>query len=157
MITLKYLRDVYESEKRSLKLQPLSADFFKEVGEYFEFKKKIASKSNLKSYQIMKELENFKRLLRMLLEKREQKIISMAMRHIRSGMKVEISSMLPSEQRFFQSLVELIKENEDQLNKLLEGEFIFEHQTDVADSSLMNEKVEIEEDSKEIEKEMESS
>ncbi len=126
MITLKYLRDLYEQEKRSQKLQKIDDRFFEEVEEFFNVKKKLMEKSNLKAFQIAKEVENFRILLRMLFEKREQKIISLALRSLRSGIKIDLDVLLPVEQKFFSKLIELVKENEVNINKLIEGSDIFD-------------------------------
>lgn len=126
MITLKYLRDLYEQEKRSQKIQKIDNKFFEEVEEFFSIKKKLMKKSNLKAFQIAKEVENFRMLLRMFFEKREQKIISLALKSLRAGIKADLEAMLPGEQQFFLKLLELLKENEKNINRMIESGNIFD-------------------------------
>ena len=86
MITFKYIREVYENEKKHRNLQKLDDNFIDKVKEYLKRKERLIEKSSktVLDYSIITEVENFKSLLKSLLELREKKILLLALNHINS-------------------------------------------------------------------------
>ena len=112
--------DLYEllhAEKAATDLQGLTPEQLGKIREYFEAKKALLYKERTseifdrsKRDKLRIELENARRALKDLYEKREKKIINRAMFTARSAFKLrDTTNMLPSEQELYDKLVELLK------------------------------------------------
>jgi DNA replication initiation complex subunit (GINS family) len=113
-ITYETLFDMLRKEKETLELQKLDEAFFKQVVEYLE-EKSISlkdEKTDLFSYDDKKKIEiqmnNIRKILKELYEKRESKTIDLALTKSRTKSDViDTSALLEEEKRLFDSLVNL--------------------------------------------------
>lgn len=116
-ITLTYetIYELLRKEKYETELQPLQQTFFSDVIEYIKEKQTILdSQKSQKSIfsketeKTEKQIQNIKKILRELYEKRENKIIQLAIFSSRTNIGQEYQNMLPEEQEFFNSLIKLL-------------------------------------------------
>ena len=112
MITYETLYELLRTEKYKKELQTLSNTFLQDVIEYLQEKENIIQsqekQDSLFASEINKtkrQLENTKRILKELYERRERKIIDLALLSSRSKEPQEISSMLPQEHEHFQNIL----------------------------------------------------
>jgi DNA replication factor GINS len=107
MLTYETIKKIYEEEKGSeklfRKLARLPEDFFEQLKNYTENKKKFAKTDEEKW-----ELESTLKLIQTIFEIRERKIVNSALYFIRSGLRPE--NMTPEESRFFERTVDVVKE-----------------------------------------------
>jgi len=111
--------DLYEllrAEKYTTDLQNLAPDHLRKIREYFEAKKALLYKEKSEIFdrsqrdKVRTELENARRAIKDLYEKREKKIINRATFTARTAFKVrDTTNMLPFEQEFYDKQVELLK------------------------------------------------
>ena len=111
-ITYETLYELLRTEKYKKELQTLSNTFLQDVIEYLQEKENIIQsqekQDSLFASEINKtkrQLENTKRILKELYERRERKIIDLALLSSRSKEPQEISSMLPQEHEHFQNIL----------------------------------------------------
>lgn len=116
IISYSTLFELLRREKDREELQKLQETFFDEVRSYVQETQRIASGSTLTNFEerskVEKELYNIKKILKELYEKREKKVVSMALD--KSKIKTNIvdsASMLKEEKELFDSLVNLLDEN----------------------------------------------
>ncbi len=131
VITYETLYEILRLEKYRKELQKLDPDFFHNVSKYLEEKKAILqsqeSKDNLFAQQNIektrKQLENIQKILKEFYEKRESKIVQLALFCSRTRNKLQDSSMLlEEEQRMYESLTEQLDDFRAGIqDKLLEG------------------------------------
>jgi len=106
VITYETLYELLRKEKYNQNVQELDEDFFKNIINYLEEKERIITQSPKDSAfsreitNTKKQLENAKKLIRELYERRENKIIQHALLASRSGSREEIP-LLPEENRLF--------------------------------------------------------
>src|SRR3989338_1784314 len=130
IITYEKLYEVLRLEKYKKELQKIDSDFFTKLIRYLEEKKAILQAqenkdSTFASQSIIKtkrQLENTKMILKELYERREGKIIQMALFNSRTNMKFqETDALLNEELNFYSSLIDLFNNyREDILNNLLQ-------------------------------------
>ncbi len=136
--------DIYEllrSEKYSTDLQPLKAEDLKKIADYFKAKKELLFKQKKgstffdksKKDKLKSEIENARRALKELYERREKKIINRALFTCRSDFKLKDSTnMLASEEKLYAVLVELLKTSFDEfVNNFKVGKENSEEQADI--------------------------
>ena len=121
-ITLETLYDILRNEKKREDLQPLDSSFFKDVVDYVK-EKEALFKSKQESSELFAiaerdkleyELKNIKRILREIYEKREKKILDIAMNKSRTGSNIiDTSAMLREEKEFYQQLVQRLDDCRD--------------------------------------------
>ena len=104
--------DIIKREKDRTELQKLDNTFFNDVVNYIKEKKKITSNESLFSSDEKKkvqiQIKNIRRLLKDLYDKREKKIINMALDKSRTKSDViDISALLIEEKILFEYLVTL--------------------------------------------------
>ncbi|MCX6711920.1 MAG: hypothetical protein NT139_02700 [Candidatus Woesearchaeota archaeon] len=112
IITYETLYEILRREKYKTELQPLDKDFFKNVLNYLREKQEILdSQKNKESFfnftEIQKtqtQLDNIKKILKELYERRENKIVQIAMFSSRSKTKNDTSIMLPEEKSLYEHL-----------------------------------------------------
>ena len=103
MITYDTIFDLLKREKERSDLQKLESTFFNDLLHYL--KQKSTDQISTSSRQV----ENLRKILRELYERREKKIISMALDKSRTGSNlVDISSLLHEEKVMFESLAGLL-------------------------------------------------
>lgn len=112
VITHETLFEILKIEKDRSELQKLDDNFFSEVVKYIKDKSKITrANDSLFSYEdkkkTEKQLENIRRILKNLYDKREKKIINLALDKSRTKSDViDTSALLKEEKKFFDSLVD---------------------------------------------------
>jgi DNA replication initiation complex subunit (GINS family) len=110
-ITYETLFDLLRREKNREELQPLDADFYEQVLAYLREKETLLSRKEDTSYfsndkeKLKVQFQNIRRLVKELYERREKKIINIALIKARTGSDViDKSTMLPCENEFFLEL-----------------------------------------------------
>ena len=131
-ITLETLYDILRNEKKREDLQKLENSFFMDVVGYLR-EKKILFDSKQESNELFAagerdkleyELRSIKRILKEIYEKREKKIIDIALNRSRTGSDIiDTSSMLREEKDFYERLlIHLNTYRKSVLANLLMGE-----------------------------------
>src|SRR3989344_4517019 len=115
IITYERLYEILRKEKFTAEVQLLEKEFYNNVVRYLgEKKKMVESKSGKSSFfagevqKIARELENIKRMVKELYERREQKIFQRALYASRSNAMEDISNFLPEEKEFFNQMLSLL-------------------------------------------------
>lgn len=115
VITYETLYEVLRLEKYRAELQKLDDSFFEKLTKYLEEKKAILLSSETKDsmfasqtvIKTRKQIENIQKLIKELYEKRESKIIQMAMYASRmDAQPAEITALLKDEKDMYDSVVE---------------------------------------------------
>lgn len=115
-ITLETLYDILRNEKKLEDLQELDGTFFQDVVSYLIGKKNLLdSKENSDDIfaagerdKLEYELKSIKKILKEIYEKREKKIIDIAMNRSRTGSDIiDTSSMLKEEKEFYERVLRL--------------------------------------------------
>lgn len=131
IITYDKLYEVLRLEKYKQELQKLDSDFYSKVVRYLDEKKSILESQEKKdsvfaSASIAKtkrQLENTRMILKELYERREGKVIQMALFSSRTNENVqEVDALLGDELKLYNSLIELFDNyRKDILFNILEG------------------------------------
>ena len=115
IITYETLYEILRKEKYEKELQSLDRNFFQNVVKYLEEKQNILNsqkdKKGIFSSEIektKKQLSNIKKILKELYDRRENKIIQLALFSSRIKGKEDISAMLPEEKKLYKNLVETL-------------------------------------------------
>lgn len=114
--------DIYEllrTEKYLTDLQNISSEQLQKIRQYFETKKELLQKQKESGLfdksareKLRSELENARRALKDLYERREKKVISRAIFTARTDFKLkDTTNFLPSEEKFYLCLLDLLKES----------------------------------------------
>ncbi|MBN1792313.1 hypothetical protein JW826_01380 [Candidatus Woesearchaeota archaeon] len=113
-ITYETLFDLLRREKNREELQELDEDFYEQVLAYLKEKEMILNRKEDTSYfsaekEKMKiQFQNIRRLVKELYERREKKVINIALVKARTGSDViDTSTLLPCEIEFFSDMVGL--------------------------------------------------
>ncbi|MGB9675072.1 MAG: hypothetical protein ACP5IJ_01515 [Candidatus Nanoarchaeia archaeon] len=124
--------DLYEllrTEKYSADLQPLDPSQIRKIAAYLKSKEEliIRQKESVFDENVEKlkiELENAKRALRDLYDKRERKIISRALFTAKGGFKLkDTTNMLVSEEKLYTALLDLLKRSSEEFFDLFNQSF----------------------------------
>lgn len=154
-ITYETFRKFQRKEKNNEKLQDLPEDFFSYCVEWINRKKSEFEESRDSS--LIREIENVKRLVKDIFDRRRKKILLLALHSVRS--KKVSKNLLPEEETFFDKTVKSLRGLEKNLlEKVLEGEKPEESTTSEDEGAEEGEEVdneEIEEDNEEGESEEE--
>ena len=116
MITYETLYELLRREKTRNEIQKLDDNFYNDVLNYVKDKKAILesqkSKDNIFSSQEVqktkKQLNEINRILRDLYEKRESKVINLALASSRVGANGDYSNLLSVEKEFYKSIAEVM-------------------------------------------------
>lgn len=119
VITYEVLYDLLRKEKISPELQKLESTFLTDLRDYLKTRinhiKEHSSKQSVFSSQesqiTEKQLENIKRIIRELYEKREAKILTLALSSSRTKAKYDTSALLEEEKALFTSVKELLDQS----------------------------------------------
>ncbi|MBU3942222.1 MAG: hypothetical protein KKF74_04895 [Nanoarchaeota archaeon] len=123
-ITYETLFDLLRREKNRAELQKLSDTFFEDVDIYIKEKHAILKDQQMKigmsaiaeKEKTSKQIENINNMLKGLLERRQQKIIDMAIVKSRTlSDTTDYSALLKEEQEMFNELVELLNRSKKKL------------------------------------------
>ncbi len=110
-ITYESLFELLRNEKNREELQTLDKDFFNNIIEYIKEKKKILEKSDDNLFvasereKTIQQIQNIKKIIKELLQRREKKIISMALIKSRTSADVDTNNLLEEEKTFFIDLL----------------------------------------------------
>jgi len=125
-ITYETLFDILRHEKNTGELQNLNESFYDDVVSYLKSKQDILNKtegdfSEAEKEKTLSQLQNIKKILKELYEKREKKIIDLALNKAKTGSDiVDLSSLLAQEKKFFDTLVKVFSVNRNEiLNKVI--------------------------------------
>ncbi len=131
-ITLETLYDILRNEKKKEDLQELDNSFFLDVAKYVREKKGLLdAKSEADDIfasgekdKLEYEIKSIKRILKEIYEKREKKIIDIALNKSRTGSDIiDTSSMLKEEKDFYQEILQPLDQyRRGTLLKLFKGE-----------------------------------
>src|SRR3990172_4125579 len=122
--------DLYEllrTEKYSADLQPIATEQLQKTRRYFKGKEELIEKQSGAGFdeeleKVRVELENAKRALRDLYDKRERKVINRALFTARGGFKFkDTTSMLVPEEKLYFALLELLKASSTEFFDLLDN------------------------------------
>ncbi len=120
VITYETLFELLRIEKERKELQKLDDNFFINLIDYLKDKKAILEKQTEDLFSIEerekteKQLENLKKITKDLFERREKKIIMMALDKSRAKSSiVDESNLLKEEKEFFENLVRLLDKNRE--------------------------------------------
>lgn len=117
--------DIYELlrvEKFSAEIQKINEEDLSKINDYLQIKEKLLGQeestsmmSSTKRVKILTEIENAKRTLGDLYEKRERKIINRAITTIRSGNTLkDTTNMLKFEIELYNNLISLLQNNKSE-------------------------------------------
>ncbi|MBN2052775.1 hypothetical protein JW756_04695 [Candidatus Woesearchaeota archaeon] len=126
-INYETLFDLLRREKNREELQTLDKDFYEQVLAYLKEKKDSLSRKDDELFasaereKLKIQFQNIRRIIKELYERREKKILTMAMSKARTGSDViDTSALLPSEREFFNEQVLLFtKYKETMLDRIL--------------------------------------
>lgn len=116
-ITLETLYDILRNEKKRDDLQKLDQAFFKDVVDYVLEKEVLLKKqqessdvfASAEKEKLEYELKSIKRILREIYEKREKKVIDIALNKSRTGSNIiDISAMLVEEKELYERILHLL-------------------------------------------------
>lgn len=128
-LTYELLFDMLRNEKNREELQAIDKSFFADLTDYIQDKERLIRDnsdnqlfSGLEKEKTIKQLDNAKRLIKELYERREKKVLNLAMIGSRTGGLLDKSSMLPEEQKLFDTLSGLLEGfRNDVLYRILAG------------------------------------
>lgn len=122
VITYETLFELLQREKERQDLQKLDANFFNEIIGYIKDKKKILeakSDSNFAHEEKKKterQLENIYKIIKELYERREKKVIGMALDRSRTQSNlIDMSTLLKEEKVFFDALLNILDTYRDEI------------------------------------------
>jgi len=116
-ITLETLYDILRNEKKREDLQKLEDSFFNDVVNYLREKKKLLNSKQEENElfasgekkKLEYELNSINRILKEIYERRETKIIAIAMNKSKTGSDIiDTSSMLREEKQFYQQVLGIL-------------------------------------------------
>lgn len=116
-ITYETIFDLLRREKNRAELQKLSDTFFEDVNTYIKEKHailkdqqmKIGMSATAEKEKTSKQIENIKSMLKSLFERRQQKIVEMAIIKSKTSSDItDYSALLKEEREMFDELVELL-------------------------------------------------
>lgn len=113
IITFEYIREIQRAEIKSQQLCNLPEDFFDNVKNYLEQKKELAKKNEDASV----EFRNAERIIEDIYNRRESKVVSLALLSVRTG--IIPANMTKNERELFDYVVRGLKNSRGFLDKLL--------------------------------------
>jgi len=131
IITYEILYDILRRERSRQELQKLDINFFNDINKYIKEKKAILedlkSKSSIFAKKEIekteKELINIKKIVKEIYDKRESKILQLALSSAVTNRIQDGSNLLSEEKLIFDGLVKFLKDSrENLLNQLLDDE-----------------------------------
>jgi DNA replication initiation complex subunit (GINS family) len=113
-ITFELIRRIQREEQRTQKLSKLPVDFYDNVQQYLESKRKMSNRKTAL------ELKNAERLVEDIFNRRERKVLNNVLIAARTGIRAE--NMTDEEKEFFNSMLSVVKERRNLLSSLKEKE-----------------------------------
>lgn len=115
MLTFEALFELLRKEKINPELQKVEDEFYNLTSQYLEEKHAVLKTEQSSdsifssdSKRTMLQLENAKKIIKELYEKRENKIVNLAMLSSRANIKETGTNMLKEEKRLYRELLELL-------------------------------------------------
>lgn len=119
-LTYEQLFDILRREKSRDELQELDTEFHADAARFFEDKDREARSASgddlhsLAAQRASIELQNTKRILKELYERRERKIVTMALHRTRTDAAIiDTQALLPEEKELFDRLVGLLRDRKE--------------------------------------------
>ncbi|MBI4014878.1 MAG: DNA replication complex GINS family protein [Candidatus Aenigmarchaeota archaeon] len=107
MLTFEAIRDMERGEAEGKTLQKLPENFMEEVRQYLALKESNPEKNSADIHEI----ENAKRSVKSLFEKRERKLVEQALYTVKTGMPTE--NLTQDEERLYLYIVEEVKKHRE--------------------------------------------
>jgi len=114
-ITYEFIREISREEQNSPTLSKLPLNFVQKVMEYLKQKEKLLGTQ--KDKQVSQEIENTKRLLETIFNRRETKILNHAI--ITSRTDIPPENLTKEEQDLFENIVEQLKQRKQKVLNIL--------------------------------------
>lgn len=155
-ITYETLFDLLRKERSSTDLQLLDDSFWMDIIEYIELKEKeVKEKTGLGEIERIKlQIKNVKRIIQEIYEKREKKILNIALNVVRTDTTsfIDTQNMLKEEESLFKDSIKLLKKyKRDILMNVFDGVKPNINQKPIISSSeIGKENMEFEESNEEI-------
>lgn len=115
-INLETLYELLRQEKTKNELQHLPRTFYQDVIDYLETKRKELPTSKIETltsiterYNSHRQIDNAQAIIKQLYERREKKIINLAIGHVRTGTSQNPESFLPQETELFTTTSMILK------------------------------------------------
>ncbi len=104
-ITYETLFDILRREKNHEDLQQLSDKFYEDLVHYLNEKKQVIERTHAGPFdEAAIQLANIKKMIRELHDRREKKILTMAVDYARSGVAISTNQMLSQEKLMYQEV-----------------------------------------------------
>ncbi|MEM5776872.1 MAG: hypothetical protein QXJ06_00295 [Candidatus Aenigmatarchaeota archaeon] len=113
-ITFEYIREAQRAEQKSQQLTNLPEDFFEKVKEYIQQKREYAKRNE----DALLELKNVERIVEDIFNRRETKVVSLAVLSVRTGLIP--ANMLPHEEELFEQITKALRKSRMFLDGLFE-------------------------------------
>ena len=129
VITYEMLYDILRRERTRQEIQKLDNNLFEDINKYIIEKTKILADLKTKSSifaqkeieKTDKQLNNIKKIVKEIYDKRESKILQLALSSAKTDKIQDNQSLLPEEKPISDDLNKILKENRERLlNKILE-------------------------------------
>ncbi len=114
ILTFETLYNILRKEKTIVELQELEKSFYQDINNYQKDKEKVLETQP--SPIIKKQLENTRRVIEELYEKREKKLIQLAISNLKTK-EPNIENILPEELELYQKILKILKETKRQILK----------------------------------------
>ena len=114
-ITFEFIRKIHREEQREAKLTRIPEDFYEKARLYLEEKRKLAEKQKDKGASF--EVRNVERLIEDIYNRRETKMIHLALITARTGIPPQ--NLLEVEKEFFESLVDMLRKQRERVLNIL--------------------------------------
>jgi len=131
IVTYETLYELSRLEKNREELQKLDPTFLADVAEYLKDKMELLEnqrhKDSLFAFEekesITRQIVNAKKLVKEIFERRERKIINMALNKVKSNIIIDTSNLLPEEKSFYENVIQMLQLNRfEVLDKVIRGE-----------------------------------
>ena len=129
-LTYETIYDILRRERAKQELQKLDKDFYQNVNNYVKDKLSTLESQRQKSSifaqketeKTEKQLDNIKKILKELYEKRELKITQLALSYAKTKDLKDLPDLLPEEKMIFDSLTKILKDSrEDIMDTIING------------------------------------
>ncbi len=121
ILTFRFLRELQKQERTTKELEKLDTDFYKQVANYMEKKMGLDLKDNA-DFASKRDLDHTKIIIKDILNRRERKVINLAMLNARGNILPQ--NILPEEKELFEKITTGVKKYRSTL------EFIFYDEND---------------------------
>jgi len=130
-ITYEILFELFKKEKDMAELQKLDLNFFNNFVDYLNEKKEMLNKedslfSHEEKKKIEKQIDNAKRIVKEIYERREKKILNIALIKSRTKSNIlDTSTLSENEKKFFDEIVKVLNVfRNDTINNIISGKYM---------------------------------